>query len=68
MGSSLRSSDVPYCRRAVGLLRELKRAEWLPPYNSELVRQSVEEINALYQRFGDTLPGVRCTLACLPVP
>eukprot|EP00986_Skeletonema_menzelii_P021335 scaffold34097_cov148-Skeletonema_menzelii.AAC.4 len=34
-----------YGQRGVELLRELKRSDWLPSYNEESVRATLQEIN-----------------------
>ena len=51
------------------LLVELKRSDWLPPYNEDGVRGVLAEIQALYDELTDTLGG-RTTVsrACLRPP
>lgn len=39
------------------LLIELKRSDWLPPYNEDGVRGVLAEIQALYDELTDTLGG-----------
>jgi len=39
------------------LLVELKRSDWLPPYNEDGVRGVLAEIQALYDELTDTLGG-----------
>lgn len=39
------------------LLVELKRSEWLPPFNEDGVRGVIAEIQALYNELTDTLGG-----------
>lgn len=39
------------------LLIELKRSDWLPPYNEDGVRSVLTEIQALYDELTDTLGG-----------
>jgi GINS complex subunit 1 len=41
------------------LLQELKRSDWLPPYNEEGVRAVQQEISALEQEINDTLASKR---------
>lgn len=40
-----------------GLLVELKRSDWLPPYNEDAVRGVLSEIQALFDELSDTLGG-----------
>lgn len=50
------------------LLVELKRSDWLPPYNEDGVRGVLAEIQALYDELTDTLGGrttVRVSLSTL---
>eukprot|EP00937_MAST-01D_sp_MAST-1D-sp2_P005330 g5330.t1 len=37
------------------LLQELKRSEWLPPYNDDGCRRLIEEINAMYDEVQNSL-------------
>lgn len=49
------------------LLIELKRSDWLPPYNEDGVRSVLAEIQALYDELTDTLAG-RATVRATGAP
>jgi GINS complex subunit 1 len=55
-GGSNSLSGFPFGNRARELLLELRRSDWLSPYNDEGVRQVISEINALHQQVSDRLP------------
>mmetsp|Transcript_20619 Transcript_20619/g.25496 ORF Transcript_20619/g.25496 Transcript_20619/m.25496 type:complete len:214 (-) Transcript_20619:208-849(-) len=38
-----------YCQRSAGLLEELKRSDFLPPYNTEQIRLALQETNLHYR-------------------
>lgn len=46
-----------FCTKSRDLLVELKRSDWLPPYNEDGVRGVLAEIQALYDELTDTLGG-----------
>lgn len=47
------------------LLVELKRSDWLPPYNEDGVRGVLAEIQALYDELTDTLGGRTTVGGCM---
>ena len=59
------SSQFSYGRKVRDLLLELKRSDWLPVYNDSLVRDVIEEINALDQEIIDTIECVARDVAAL---
>lgn len=42
-----------YGQKGRELLLELKRSDWLPPYNDELVRESLQEVSLHFQELQD---------------
>ena len=59
------STQFSYGRKVRELLLELKRSDWLPVYNDSLVRDVIEEINALDQEIVDTIECVARDVAAL---
>ncbi|DAZ98593.1 TPA: hypothetical protein N0F65_001012 [Lagenidium giganteum] len=43
------------CTKGKELLRELQRSDWLPTYNEDLMRQTVEEVTALHEQIMEKL-------------
>lgn len=48
-----------YGQRSKELLLELKRSEFLPPYNGEVVRAALEEINLHFEALNDQFEATR---------
>jgi len=61
--------SFPYCQRAKEMLAELKRAEWLPPFDEEGVRAVTEECRKLMElldelsKLGHREPRVAVTMS-----
>lgn len=53
----LPESVMNFGAKSRDLLVELKRSDWLPPYNEDSVRGVLAEIQALYDELTDTLGG-----------
>lgn len=52
-----KSEAMNFGAKSKDLLVELKRSDWLPPYNEDGVRGVLAEIQALYDELTDTLGG-----------
>ena len=60
-----------YSDKSKKLITELKTSKWLPPYNSELIRQIQQEINNIIDRISQNVGRAReseamaCTIISL---
>ena len=45
------ADSFPYCQRALQLLEELSKSDWLPVYNEDAIRAVVEECSVLKDAF-----------------
>ena len=50
------------------MILELKRADWLPPYNEEGVRESLSEISLHFDELNDQVSALNAAAAAASLP